>query len=461
MQDDVIYGIILVVSFGIGLFVRQITDPDRKRLLCSIAGAVLAVVNCHIHIYHSLVLVIGSCLLIKICGPRKCQVFGYIWCFGYLVFFRTCHHFGLPKPSPVSNALQLFLTLKLVALGFEIHDTHELSKKGDTQEEEESTLQRKYRSIYPSSLDILQYSYCYIGLFTGPYYKYRTYEDFIQNRNSPNIPVKEFVIERLKYIPVIAVTFLGMSHFFSIQYVETEEFFEHPFWFRLFYMVPMFMIFRTRLYMAWLVSESMCMTSSLGAYPVEAKAKYGQGPTDLSGLDQSLSTSKSHQKYDYQTVYNLSIYGCELGRTTREGLRSWNMTVQYWLAAFVHRRIPKHLKSYGVAITMAVSAFWHGIHPGYYLSFMLVPVIVFAEDAMISAFRKNSSEQIQYWFDWACLFFKMRGFDYMCMGFLLLKLDLTLAYWQSIFFIGHLVPILFIIISKIFKPKRKKEEKKE
>ncbi|VDI37226.1 Hypothetical predicted protein [Mytilus galloprovincialis] len=86
--------------------------------------------------------------------------------------------------------------------------------------------------------------------------------------------------------------------------------------------------------MAWLVSESMCMTSSLGAYPVEAKAKYGQGPTDLSGLDQSLSTSKSDQKYDYQTVYNLSIYGCELGRTTREGLRSWNMTVQYWLAAF-------------------------------------------------------------------------------------------------------------------------------
>lgn len=110
---------------------------------------------------------------------------------------------------------------------------------------------------------------------------------------------------------------------------------------------------------------------------------------------------------------------------------------------------------------MAVSAFWHGIHPGYYLSFMLVPVIVFAEDAMISTFRKNSSENMQYWFDWACLFFKMRGFDYMCMGFLLLKLDLTLAYWQSIFFIGHLVPILFIIISKIFKPKRKKEEKKE
>ena len=51
-------------------------------------------------------------------------------------------------------------------------------------------------------------------------------------------------------------------------------------------MVPMFMIFRTRLYIAWLVSECMCMTSTLGAYPVEAKSKYGQGPSDLKGLDE-------------------------------------------------------------------------------------------------------------------------------------------------------------------------------
>ena len=68
--------------------------------------------------------------------------------------------------------------------------------------------------------------------------------------------------------------------------METDVFYDHPFWFRLFYMVPMFMIFRTRLYIAWLVSECMCMTATLGAYPVEAKSKYGQGPSDLKGLDQ-------------------------------------------------------------------------------------------------------------------------------------------------------------------------------
>ena len=70
------------------------------------------------------------------------------------------------------------------------------------------------------------------------------------------------------------------------QYVETEEFLDQPFWFRLVYMVPMFIIFRTRLYMAWIMSEIMSMTAGLGAYPAVSKPQCGQGPTDLDSLDQ-------------------------------------------------------------------------------------------------------------------------------------------------------------------------------
>ena len=58
------------------------------------------------------------------------------------------------------------------------------------------------------------------------------------------------------------------------------------------------------------------------------------------------NTTKSPVEYNYETIHSLSIYGCELGRTTKEGLRSWNMTVQYWLAAYCHHRIPHSLKAY-------------------------------------------------------------------------------------------------------------------
>jgi hypothetical protein len=33
--------------------------------------------------------------------------------------------------------------------------------------------------------------------------------------------------------------------------------------------------------MAWILSECMCMTIGLGAYPSASKPKCGQGPTDL------------------------------------------------------------------------------------------------------------------------------------------------------------------------------------
>jgi lysophospholipid acyltransferase 7 len=75
-----------------------------------------------------------------------------------------------------------------------------------------------------------------------------------------------------------------MIIFLLFQYVKTEEFHENPFWFRIFYMVPMFQIFRSRLYLAWIMSEVMSMMAGLGAYPVESKARCGEGPTNLKPL---------------------------------------------------------------------------------------------------------------------------------------------------------------------------------
>ncbi|KAJ8318549.1 hypothetical protein KUTeg_003640 [Tegillarca granosa] len=391
--DDFVYCLILVASIPFGHLVKITNGPGNKRLLTSALGVLTILLTCRLHIFHSLITTLVSCLIIRIFGVRKCHTYNFIWCFGYLVFFRTCHYFGLPKPPAISNAVQLLLTLRMTGISFELYDTNVADKKNPLSEEE-VRLKKKYQDIDPSVLDIIHYAYCYVGLFTGPYYKYRTFYDMLHNDRCMKIDTKTPLINKCKPVPYIAICFLFFNFFFSI---ETDEFFEQPFWFRLFYMVPMFIIFRTRLYTAWLLSECICITSTLGAYPADSKPKCGQGPSDLKGLDERVS------------------------------------------------------------VTMAVSAFWHGIHPGYYLTFLLVPVILVAENGMIAAFRENKDEKQQKLFDWGCLFFKMRGFDYMCMGFLLLRLDATLAYWSSIYFIGHIVTILFIIIGNICKPKKSKK----
>ena len=108
---------------------------------------------------------------------------------------------------------------------------------------------------------------------------------------------------------------------------------------------------------------------------------------------------------------------------------------------------------------MTVSAFWHGIHPGYYLSFLTVPPILMAEEAMIKAFREDASPQGQELFDWGCWFCKMRGFDYMCMGFLLLKFGSTLRYWYSVYFVVHLAVLALFAIGKLRLSMKKKKTK--
>ena len=56
----------------------------------------------------------------------------------------------------------------MVGLAFEVHDTAKLKKAADLPTADESIkLQYKYQRVEPSFLDMMLYSYCYIGMLTG------------------------------------------------------------------------------------------------------------------------------------------------------------------------------------------------------------------------------------------------------------------------------------------------------
>lgn len=90
---------------------------------------------------------------------------------------------------------------------------------------------------------------------------------------------------------------------------------------------------------------------------------------------------------------------------------------------------------------MLLSAYWHGLHPGYYLSFMTIPLCLAAEGYLESALRRHLSPRGQKAWDWVHWFLKMRAYDYMCMGFVLLSMGDTLRYWASIYFWVHFLAL--------------------
>lgn len=109
-------------------------------------------------------------------------------------------------------------------------------------------------------------------------------------------------------------------------------------------------------------------------------------------------------------------------------------------------------------ITLFVSAFWHGVAPGYYLTFMCVPLVVIAEMRMQNAIKPYLSPKLCYWYDWLSWFFHYRSMEYLGCGFMLLQLAPCWAAWKSMYFIGHIVLFAFILIPS-FIPKKHSNDK--
>ena len=190
----------------------------------------------------------------------------------------------------------------------------------------------------PSLFDCFSYSYCYIGILTGPYFKYRTYIDWVYSKYSVNLRESfKFILNRSKYIVFIIAGFLLISKYVSFSDPLKKDFYENPLWYRLAYMPLIFTLFRFRFYIAWILSEYACIMSNFGAYPIISKPKPGAGPTNLVDLANS---KESKLEINFNSVHNIDEYACETETTVKRVMHFWNMSVQWWMANNVYKRIP-------------------------------------------------------------------------------------------------------------------------
>ncbi|XP_033105067.1 lysophospholipid acyltransferase 7-like isoform X2 [Anneissia japonica] len=435
---------------------RRATTPNQKKWICTGAGLGMVAVVCRMNMFHSLVTTFVNSLIIKFSNKRHCPTLSFVFVFTYLAFFRTTHYFGLPAPTSFSNVVQLLLTLRMVGIAFEVQDSWK-AKEEISKSEKKDVDNRTLMAVIdtPGMLDVFMYAYCYIGILTGPYYKYKVYADMINQKQGVNIPTLKPAVHRLKYIIPYGGAYLILSQYFVIDYLRTDAFYDNPFWYRYLFMVPVFIVFRLRMFSAWVLSEVVCILAGLGAYPKETNPKCAQGPTQSVPQD----SESTNYEYNFDTIRNIDGYNCDTTSTLRDAMRYWNMTVQWWLKHYIYIRCP--IKSLRTSITLLVSAFWHGIHPGYFLSFLTIPIMLTAEDVMIQAFRTDENARVYRKLNW---FFRSRGLDYLAMGFLLLTWNDTIRFWKSVYFIPHLFSALFIIVGLVFKPKqsyRKLKEAKE
>lgn len=158
--DDIIYLSLLLFSMGFGYIYRPIRDPVRKKWIGTAAGLFIVLTVSGIHILHNVITVLVNCFIILHLDKRKCHIASFVFSFSYLAFFRTTAYFGVPYPPPHTNLVQMLLTLKLVGLAFEVNQTHLASKNEEGGKE-------KFDAVEPNFVDIVHYSFNYIGVLTG------------------------------------------------------------------------------------------------------------------------------------------------------------------------------------------------------------------------------------------------------------------------------------------------------
>ncbi|XP_028929589.1 lysophospholipid acyltransferase 7 [Ornithorhynchus anatinus] len=437
--DEWTYLAVLLAAVPIG-FAFKTAGPRVKQVGSAAVGLGLTLLTCGPHVLHSLVTILGTWGIMKV-QPRSCHFLALGWTFSYLLFFRTVTAFGLPAPTPFTNAIQLLLTLKLVSLASEVQEFNRARR-------EEATAFAKTPAVglllgVPTLPEMLSYSYCYVGIMTGPFYRYRTYQDWLSQPYAGTVPTWQPLLRRARLAPLFGLLFLLSSHFFPLDYVREEAFYARSFAFRLFYMTPVFFTFRMRFYVAWIMAECGCIAAGFGAYPVGAKARAGGGPTVECPPPDSPERAGAVE-YDYETIRNINCHGTDFCVRVRDGMRYWNMTVQWWLAQYIYKSAPARSYVLRSAWTMLLSAYWHGIHPGYYLSFLTIPLCLAAEGTLESGLRGRLGPGARRGWDWVHWFLKMRAYDYMCMGFVLLSLGDTVRYWASVGFCIHLLALALL-----------------
>lgn len=117
---------------------------------------------------------------------------------------------------------------------------------------------------------------------------------------------------------------------------------------------------------------------------------------------------------------------------------------------------------YSQPVTMFVSAYWHGIHLGYYMGMVTTTPCILAENVMEAGVRRRISPNspLIRVYDVCSWLFRTRLFDYMSIGFILKYFKHTWRYWKSVYFVGHIVIALFYIAGIIairMRPKGKRQ----
>ncbi|KAL7717536.1 Vacuolar protein sorting 26 [Entamoeba marina] len=425
--DQIKYFASVLISIPLCIAFRYLpNNSNLKHFMYGMTGFILSYLVFGLGMISSFYTSVPSYFVMKYFKTQKAANCCFIFIFGYLLYRHIILYFyQYLEWSLDFTTTHMILTLKLTAFCFSVANAQ---KKNLSPYLEAHKVEK-----YPTLLEYFGFVYFFPGLFSGPSLEYRDYMSFIDmtrfkenNYKLVSIPYIQFAMNFLGGISLYACYIL--VGFFS---PPDPEYYilEHPetcgLLFKLLSIWTTVGSLHFKYFGTWKLTESLGNLSGCG----------------FSGFVNGKPTFVYYE--------NVHIYKFETSRSAKTNFDIWNTYVQRWLKNYVYTTIGlTPLSPWKTHLTLFVSAFWHGVYPGYYITFLSFTVHKNASNQiykkvdpyMERMFGKNSWKYKSY--DVLLRIYNHWSLNYTVYPFMRFEFIPSLIVLKRTYFLGILVPFV-------------------
>ncbi|EHB15193.1 Lysophospholipid acyltransferase 2, partial [Heterocephalus glaber] len=387
---------------------------------------------------------ISYCIMI-VTGVESMHKYCFVFALGYLTVCQITrvYIFDYGQYSADFSGPMMIITQKITSLACEIHD-------GMFRKDEDLTPSQRGLAVrrMPSLLEYVSYTCNFMGILAGPLCSYKDYVTFIEgrahHRAQPGHSGKEAAPwERADPSPKAAVTqkllvcvlsllvHLTVCSALPVDYNIDEQFRATASWpTRVAYLYVSLLAARPKYYFAWTLADAINNAAGFGFRGYDGN---GEARWDL--------------------VSNLRIRQIEMSTSFKMFLDNWNIQTAQWLKRVCYERA-----SFSPTIqTFFLSAIWHGVYPGYYLTFLTGVLMTVAARAMRTNFRHYFTEppQLKLCYDIVTWTVTQIVVSYTVVPFVLLSVKPSLTFYSSWYYCLHICGILVLLLLPVKKPRRR------
>ncbi|XP_068125369.1 lysophospholipid acyltransferase 2-like [Hyperolius riggenbachi] len=384
--------------------------PRIRHSVASILGICLSIYCFGWLTYFLIGEVIICYLMLLFIDPRKIHVYTFFLSMGLLTFFHI-RRYAYPFIDDLDFTVMLMmLTQKISKVGFEYHDGSLLNDQSLSPSQRRLAIRSP-----PGLLPYFSYTVGFLGLLAGPVCSFRDYQIFIHGegkKGNPNVAV----CKKLLLCCVLLAIHVTVSDLFPISIDPKSSIIGQ---FSNLYLAGASK--RPKYYFAWTLADAINNAAGFG----------------FNGISED-----GTERWD--SLSNLNILKIETATSFKMYIDNWNIQTAVWLKEVCYDRCPYN----PLLATFVLSAAWHGVHPGYYLTFLTA--------APVSLAARRVRQNVRPWFQhtvlhrsmysvitWACTQIMM---TYTVAPFILLELGPSLQLYRSFYFSLHILPVLLLVV---------------